>query len=60
MIDFDLARKFLNSTQKTLIEAQQSTTDLALDALLKSAIGKIDLLYDILHLTEIDIIDPNK
>lgn len=60
MIDFELARRFLMKVQKDIIRAQ-STNDLSeAGQHLKRAMGEVDLLYDILHLHDIDIIDPNR
>lgn len=55
-IDRDLARKFLNRLQKALINVQFGE-ETKRDSELAKAIGIADLLYDILHLEEIEMID---
>lgn len=57
MIDLSLARRFLNKIQKELLEIQELSNDLELDARIASISSKLDLMYDILHLDEIEMID---
>lgn len=62
MFDKSLARKFLNKIQKDAIELDCSVDifDEKQERLIKGIISKIDLMYDILHLDEIEIINPNR
>ena len=62
MVDFDLTRKFLNKIQKDVVELEQ-TIDLFNDKqeqLIKRIIGELDLMYDVLHLDELTVINPNR
>ena len=62
MIDKWLARKVLNKIQKDNIELLQSLGNITENQqkLMQHIIGELDLMYDILHLDNIEIIDPNK
>ena len=62
MFDKELARKFLNKIQKDAIELDCSidTFNDKQERLLKGIISKIDLMYDILHLDDIEVINPNR
>ena len=62
MVDFDLARKVLNKIQKDNIELMKSLGAVteALEKLLQRIIGELDLMYDVLHLDELSIINPNR
>lgn len=57
MIDLTLARRILNKVQKELLELNERSDDLELAARIQSVSSKIDLMYDILHLDEIEMID---
>lgn len=56
MIDKWLARRVLNKVQKDLLKAQEAGTDEAMSYVMK-AYSELDLMYDILHLDEVDIIE---
>lgn len=58
MFDKELARKFLNKIQKDAIELDCSIDKQ--ERLIKGIISKIDLMYDILHLDDIEVINPNR
>lgn len=57
MIDKWLARKVLNTIQKKLVKVENMVTDAELTMEIRSCISKLDLMYDILHLDEVDIIE---
>lgn len=57
MIDLTLARRFLNKIHKEVLEIQELSNDLELDARIRSISSKLDLMYDILHLDELEMID---
>lgn len=57
MIDLTLARRILNKVQKELLELNELSDDLELASRIQSISSKIDLMYDILHLDEIEMID---
>lgn len=57
MIDLTLARRFLNKIHKEVLEIQELSNDLELDARISSISSKLDLMYDILHLDELEMID---
>lgn len=62
MVDFELTRKMLNKIQKDAIELACCIDNFSdkQDRLLKDIISKLDLMYDILHLDELKIINPNR
>ena len=62
LFDKELARKFLNKIQKDAIELDCSidTFNDKQERLLKGIISKIDLMYDILHLDDIEVINLNR
>lgn len=59
MIDFTLARRFLMKIQKDLLHAQMTNDLEEVKKHIRKANGELDLMYDILHLHDLDIIDPN-
>lgn len=61
MFDKWLARKMLNKIQKDNIELLQSLGSITENQqkLLQHIIGELDLMYDILHLNDIEIINPS-
>lgn len=60
MIDFELARRFLMKVQKDILRAQQTNDIEEVKKHLRKASGELDLMYDILHLHDLDVIDPNR
>lgn len=62
MVDFDLARKVLNKIQKDQIKLMKSMGTLTepQEKLLQKIMGETDLMYDVLHLDELSIINPNR
>lgn len=60
MIDFELARRFLMKVQKDILRAQQTNDIEEVKKHLRKANGELDLMYDILHLHDLDVIDPNR
>ena len=61
MIDLSLARRVLNKAGKELTKALADTV-LSEDAtvLVQKALDDVNIMYDILHLDEIDAIDIRK